>query len=233
MTTPNTELGQLSPVTQDYLKIIWTGQEWSAEPITPKLIAARLAVAPSTVSETLKRLVESGLITHTPYGAIELTEVGQRLAVQIVRRHRVLETFLVERLGYTWDEVHDEAEILEHAVTDRLINRMDANLGHPQRDPHGDPIPDRHGVSAKHDGVSLWVAGAGTWMLCRISDDDPELLRFFTAAGLQVDTEIEVSGRPEITGVLTVTAPGLPEPLQLGQVAALAIWVHDSAHFVH
>ena len=114
----------LTPSAQNYVKIIWGVQEWSSDPVTPSLIAARAGVAMSSVSDAVRKLAEQGLVTHTPYGAVALTDEGRRAAVAMVRRHRLLETFLVQVLGYTWDEVHDEAEVLEHAVTDRLVDRI-------------------------------------------------------------------------------------------------------------
>ena len=109
------------------------------------MLATRLGVGASTVSETVRRLADSGLVTHQPYGAVELTADGERHALAVVRRHRLIETFLVEVLGYGWDEVHDEAEVLEHAVSDLFVERIAAQLGHPRRDPHGDPIPGADG----------------------------------------------------------------------------------------
>ena len=135
----------ITPVVEDYLKVVWSAQERSDTPVTTKQLAERLGVGASTVSETVRRMCGMGLLEHERYGAISLTEEGRNLAVAMVRRHRLLETYLVERLGYQWDEVHEEAEVLEHAVSDLLIDRMDAALGHPRRDPHGDPIPTAQG----------------------------------------------------------------------------------------
>ena len=130
---------------QDYLKVIWTASEYSDEPVSTKMLSERIGVSPSTVSEAIRKLVDQGLVDHARYGAIALTEDGRTAAIAVVRRHRLLETFLVEELGYSWDEVHDEAEILEHAVSELLMDRIDIKLGHPDRDPHGDPIPTTDG----------------------------------------------------------------------------------------
>ncbi|MCK8675051.1 metal-dependent transcriptional regulator, partial [Rhodococcus sp. HM1] len=137
----NTTTGALTSVAQDYLKVIWTVQEWSGEKVSTKLLAEKLGVSASTVSEAVRRLCDQGLLDHERYGAISLTESGRAAAVAMVRRHRLIETFLVRELGYRWDEVHDEAEVLEHAVSERMIAALDAKLGFPERDPHGDPIP--------------------------------------------------------------------------------------------
>ena len=136
----------LSPVTQDYLKVIWTSQEWAEVKVTTKMLAESLGVSPSTASEAIRKLADQGLVSHERYGAVTLTDSGRAAAILMVRRHRLLETFLVRELGYGWDEVHDEAEVLEHAVSDRLMARLDAKLGYPQRDPHGDPIPAADGT---------------------------------------------------------------------------------------
>ncbi|PSR59622.1 DtxR family transcriptional regulator, partial [Nocardia sp. MDA0666] len=136
----------LSSVAQDYLKVIWSAQEWSQEKVSTKLLAERIGVSASTVSEAVRKLADQGLVEHARYGAITLTDNGRRAAVAMVRRHRLIETFLVSELGYGWDEVHDEAEVLEHAVSETLVERIDAKLGHPDRDPHGDPIPSVDGA---------------------------------------------------------------------------------------
>jgi len=173
-------VSELTSVTQDYLKVIWTSQEWSDTKVTTKLLAEKLGVSPSTASEGIRKLADQGLVDHAPYGAVTLTDSGRVAAVGMVRRHRLLETFLVRELGYGWDEVHDEAEILEHAVSEQLLTHIDAKLGHPKRDPHGDPIPSADGT----------VPGAGSLQLAdldveqsgvitRISDSDPEMLRYF------------------------------------------------------
>ncbi len=132
---------ELSTVAQDYLKTIWTAQEWSHEKVSTKMLAERIGVSASTASESIRKLADQGLVHHEKYGAVTLTDAGRAAALAMVRRHRLLETFLVNELGYSWDEVHDEAEVLEHAVSDRMLMRMDAKLGFPTRDPHGDPIP--------------------------------------------------------------------------------------------
>ncbi len=125
-------MNELSQVTQDYLKVIWTSQEWEDVKVTTKLLAQSLGVSASTASEAIRKLADQGLVSHEPYGAVTLTDEGREAAILMVRRHRLLETFLVRELGYRWDEVHDEAEILEHAVSDRLMARLDAKLGFPR-----------------------------------------------------------------------------------------------------
>src|ERR1700709_1192932 len=128
-------VSELSTVAQDYLKVIWSATEWSEDPITVKQLAERMGVRAATVSDGIRRLADQGMLVHEPYGGIELTDTGRRHAVMMVRRHRLIETFLVEELGYGWDEVHDEAEVLEHAVSDPFVERIAAHPGHPRRDP--------------------------------------------------------------------------------------------------
>ena len=139
--SPDDTARDLSSVAQDYLKVIWTAQEWSVDKVSTKMLAERIGVSASTASESIRKLADQGLVDHEKYGAVTLTDAGRLAALAMVRRHRLMETFLVRELGYGWDEVHDEAEVLEHAVSDRMLDRIDAKLGFPTRDPHGDPIP--------------------------------------------------------------------------------------------
>ncbi|WP_210414829.1 metal-dependent transcriptional regulator [Microlunatus elymi] len=170
---------------QDYLKVIWSATEWGDPPITSTALANRFGTSVANVTDTVKRLAQLGLVTHKPYKPIYLTPIGTRYAVAMVRRHRLLETFLVDKLGYGWDEVHNEAERLEHAATSTLIDRIDAALGHPVSDPHGDPIPDRNGVTHKPtNAVRLSEAGAGSWTVIRVSDADPDVLARAERLGL-------------------------------------------------
>ncbi|MBD7918113.1 metal-dependent transcriptional regulator [Cellulomonas sp. Sa3CUA2] len=215
----------LSAVSQDYLKVIWGAQEWSDVPVTTKLLAGRLGVGASTVSETVKRLADAGLVSHRPYGAVELTTAGRAHAVAMVRRHRLIETYLVEKLGYGWDEVHDEAEVLEHAVSDRFVERIADLLGHPDRDPHGDPIPAADGTVHLPDARVMWEVESGSYRVARISDADPELLRYLEGVGLDLDAAVTLEERRAVTGVVSVQVAGRPDRVELGEVAASAIWL--------
>ncbi len=219
----------LTPVAQDYLKVVWAAQEWADERVTTKLLAERIGVGASTVSETVRRLRAPGRLEHAPYGAITLTERGRSLALAMVRRHRLLETYLVSELGYGWDEVHDEAEVLEHAVSDRLVARIDAKLGFPQRDPHGDPIPASDGRVPTPPARQLWACGDGdTGTVARISDADPEMLRYFTDVGINLDSRLRVLTRREFAGMISVaidSGDGAETTVDLGSPAARAIWV--------
>jgi DtxR family transcriptional regulator, Mn-dependent transcriptional regulator len=168
---------EITPVAQDYLKVIWSATEWGDPPITTSALAARLGTTAPNVTDTVKRLAAQGLVEHRPYKPVTLTDAGREYAVAMVRRHRLLETFLVTTLGYSWDQVHDEAERLEHAASDTLIDRIDALLGHPVRDPHGDPIPTPEGRTDRPaHTVRLSEAGPGTYVVVRVSDADPDRL---------------------------------------------------------
>lgn len=215
---------ELSQVAQDYLKVIWTAQEVTDEPVSTKLLAEKLAVAPSTVSESVRKLAEQGFVDHARYGSISLTESGGRAAVAMVRRHRLIETFLVDELGYGWDEVHDEAEVLEHAVSEQMVARMDAKLGFPEHDPHGDPIPREDGSipdSPTRRLIELTAGEAGS--IARISDADPALLRYFQELGVALGAEVGLVERRDFAGTVTVRLGDAV--LELGHPAAAAIWV--------
>ncbi|WP_291380208.1 metal-dependent transcriptional regulator [Demequina sp.] len=181
-------VSHLSASTQDYLKCIWNLQEWSGGAVSVTALAERLGVRTSTASDGVKKLAEQGLVEHETYGGITLTGDGAAHALAMVRRHRLLETYLVQELGYGWDEVHDEAEVLEHAVSDRMIAAIDARLGHPTRDPHGDPIPSADGAAHLPDAMPLSLVEPGPVTVVRLSDADPERLRRFAQAGLTPQT---------------------------------------------
>ena len=223
------ESNELTAVAQDYLKVIWNAQEWSLEKVSTKMLAEKLGVSASTASESIRKLAEQGLVDHEKYGAVTLTESGRRAALAMVRRHRLLEAFLVKELGYSWDEVHDEAEVLEHAVSDRLVARIDAKLGFPQRDPHGDPIPGSDGQVPTPPARQLWSCDDGdAGTVARISDADPEMLRYFDSIGISLDSRLRVLTRREFAGMISVaveSADGGPTTVDLGSPAAQAIWM--------
>jgi len=227
------EHGGLTAVGQDYLKAIWNAQEWSPkdapQKVSTKMLAEKIGVSASTASESIRKLAEQGLVDHEKYGAVTLTAAGRRAALGMVRRHRLLETFLVNELGYAWDEVHDEAEVLEHAVSDRLVARIDAKLGFPQRDPHGDPIPASDGQVPTPPAQQLWACGDGDIAtVARISDADPEMLRYFADVGINLDSRLRVLTRREFAGMISVaieSGDGTETNVDLGSPAARAIWV--------
>ncbi len=180
-------------MSDDYLKAIYHHTEWQDSAITPSQLAAVLGLAPSSVTEMVKKLAAQGLVTHRPYGPVSLTAAGQRRAAAVIRRHRLIETWLVREFAYAWDEVHDEAEVLEHALSDRLLEGIDERLGRPRFDPHGDAIPDADGAVHREPFVLLAEAPAGhAGRVLRVSDRDPELLRALVERGIDVGHELEV-----------------------------------------
>ncbi|APT91845.1 hypothetical protein CPHO_01770 [Corynebacterium phocae] len=188
------QLQDLSDRAQDYLKALWDlGEHNGGAPAPLSELAARLGQKMPTASEAVKRLAAKGLVKHTPYSGIELSEEGRRLAIEVVRRHRLLETFLVEKLGYTWDEVHDDADRLEHGCSERFINRIGELLGNPTRDPHGDPIPTSAGVIEDLGLQTLAGVEVGqTVTVERFCDGSPELLRYAFKNGLGVGSKATV-----------------------------------------
>jgi DtxR family transcriptional regulator, Mn-dependent transcriptional regulator len=191
------------------------------------MLAERIGVSASTASASIRKLADQGLVDHEKYGAVTLTDAGRHAALAMVRRHRLMETFLVNELGYGWDEVHDEAEVLEHAVSDLFVERVADRLGHPVRDPHGDPIPGADGTLVAPDATEMWQAAAGSWRVARISDADPDLLRWLEGVGLVLDADVEVVERRPAVGTLVVRLGARPggELIDLGEPAARAIWL--------
>ncbi|MFS2242413.1 metal-dependent transcriptional regulator [Microbacterium sp. OR16] len=180
-----------SPAFDDYLKTVYSHTEWQDAPITPSQLAGALGIAPSSVTEMVKKLAAAGLVSHVPYGAVRLTDAGRHRALQMLRRHRLIETWLVREFGYAWHEVHDEAEVLEHTISDRLLDAIDERLGRPRFDPHGDAIPDADGRVEREPFVLLGDAPEGhSGRVLRVSDRDPELLQRLEDAGVSVGAEI-------------------------------------------
>ena len=168
-------------------------------------LATALGVSPGTVTSMLKTLDESGLAVYTPYEGVRLTEAGRRLALRVLRRHRLIELFLVHTLDLTWDEVHDEAESMEHAVSDLLIDRIDQFLNHPASDPHGDPIPTADGRVATRDSRKLTECSSGApFQLVRVMDQSPDFLRFLSKIGLRLGAEGRVAANHQEAGTITV-----------------------------
>ena len=191
-----------SSTVENYLKTIYLGSTGTHAP-EPRLLpmgqlAAAVGVTPGTATTMVKTLAESGLVNYEPYAGVTLTRAGRRLAALVLRRHRLVELFLVQVMGLRWDEVHDEAELLEHVVSDRLIDRMDEMLGRPETDPHGDPIPDAEGVVKKQQAQTLLTCPVGTRVtVTRIIDQDKQFLRFVENNDLKPGESIEVEQRDE------------------------------------
>jgi DtxR family Mn-dependent transcriptional regulator len=190
-----------SSTVENYLKAILLGTAVPKEGEAPSLLpmgqlASALGVAPGTATTMVKTLAESGLVRYEPYAGVALTAAGEKLAASVVRRHRLIELFLVQVLGFGWDEVHDEAELLEHAVSDRLIARIDEMLGHPAVDPHGDPIPNAAGAFQRQNVQNLLTCPLGTTVkVTRILDQDKAFLRFIESHDLKPGQSIVVEAR--------------------------------------
>ena len=188
-----------SSTVEDYLKAIYKAQ--AALDVEHRLVsmghlATALGVVPGTATTMVKALADSGLVDYEPYAGVRLTAAGQKLAALVLRRHRVMELFLVRVVGMSWAEVHDEAERLEHAASDRLIDRIDAMLGYPSTDPHGDPIPDADGAMPTHEYHTLLTCPIGQPIeLTRVTDQDPSFLRFLEGNNLTPGQSIRVEVR--------------------------------------
>lgn len=220
---------EVSSVTEDYVKVIYAHTEWQPQPITPTALAAELGLAASTVTEMVKKLAAAGLVHHVPYGAVTLTGAGRTLALRMVRRHRLIETWLVDSFGYGWDEVHTEAEVLEHTISDRLLAAIGGKLGNPTRDPHGDPIPAADGtIEIPAASLLAELPEGASGSIVRISDRDSALLRHLDAQSVRLDAEVTVVGRKPFGGPLVIrlgAADASAAELDLGADAAAAIWI--------
>ena len=194
----------LSRSIEDYLKTIYK-LELEAESAQTSAIAEALSIAPPSVSGMVKRLAEVGLVEHTPYRGVQLTETGRRQALKMLRRHRVLESYLIAELGYDWHNVHDEAERMEHAVSDGLIARMAEALGNPTYDPHGAPIPTAAGSVEEAEFVRMSDIEAGAEAVLRmVGDSDSERLKFIASLGLRPGVKFTVTARQPFKGPITV-----------------------------
>ncbi len=173
---------------ENYAKAIYLlAQQTGADAVATGQIATALGVLPGTVTSMLKTLDDSRLATYTPYEGVRLTSAGRALALRVLRRHRLIEQFLSQTLNLTWDEVHEEAEHMEHAVSDALVDRIDAYLGHPATDPHGDPIPRPDGSIAAAADRPLSECTAGEqFRVARVVDQSPEFLRYLSQTGLEI-----------------------------------------------
>lgn len=194
----------LTDAIQDYLKTIYTLQE-NRETVATSTLAARLGVAAPSVSAMLKKLAHRKLVRYAPYQRVQLTRAGERIALEVVRHHRILELYLAQVLGYRWDQVHAEADRLEHAISEELEERLFRALGKPTRDPHGHPIPTRAGTLAGPASLPLSELPLGVpAVIAWVSDRDPAMLRAFGARGLVPATAVTVLAKGPFDGPLTV-----------------------------
>ena len=212
---------------EDYLKVIYHLSSQGGFAATSD-IAASLEVSPPSVSGMVKRLSEAGLIEHVPYRGVQLTHQGRRAALKMIRRHRVLEVYLTQQLGYDWDGVHDEAERLEHAVSDELIERMAGALGDPRYDPHGAPIPTAAGEIEETDLAALADARVGAVLeLRQVGTEDPARLRYLAEQGLVPGVILTVTDRQPFNGPTTVALEAGTRVV--GRELAQLLWCREAA----
>lgn len=201
-----------SSTVENYIKAIYQGQsllDAGSRLVPMGQVSTALGVTPGTATTMVKALAESGLAAYEPYSGVRLTKAGERIALLVLRRHRLVELFLVQVLGMSWDEVHDDAEQLEHVVSDRLIERIDEMLGRPTHDPHGDPIPTAEGSMPTHHHESLLTCPTGVSLrMVRISDQDPAFLRFVERHGLKPGQLLEVESRDDAADAVRLVGQG-------------------------
>jgi DtxR family transcriptional regulator, Mn-dependent transcriptional regulator len=196
---------RLSEAIEDYAKAIYALARRGDGTVTTTALAKRLRVTPASASAMIKRLAERGLAEHEPYHGVQLTAEGQRVALSVLRHHRLLELYLAEHLGVTWDRVHEEAETLEHVISEDLEARIAAKLDHPTHDPHGDPIPDIALIIDEGHTRSLSDMDVGDrGRFVRVSDSEPEMLRYLDKRGIALGDQLEVIDRQPFDGPLTV-----------------------------
>ncbi len=214
--------------TEDYLKALFMLEGESARPalISTTALAQRMGVSAASATNMLKKLAALRLVRHQPYKGAELSAAGRRIALEVIRHHRLLETYLAEALGMPWDEVHDEAEILEHFLSESLEDRIAARLGNPAFDPHGHPIPSKDGSMPARSTRRLWELDQNlAAVVDRVSDDTAEGLRYLGEIGLRPGASVEVVGRGPVAGPLFVRIDGAKEKEALSKEMAEAIWV--------
>ncbi|HYM58557.1 MAG TPA: metal-dependent transcriptional regulator [Solirubrobacteraceae bacterium] len=193
----------ISSAVEDYAKAIYSLEARGAGPVTTNALAERMAVTAASASGMVRKLAELGLVSHVPYKGVELTSDGVRLALEVLRHHRLLELYLARDLGLPWDRVHDEAEVLEHVLSEEVEELIAAKLGNPTRDPHGDPIPTRDLVLEERPTASMASLEAGaSGTFTRISDSDPAMLRYLADRGIAPGAEFEVVSKQPFDGPL-------------------------------
>lgn len=187
---------------ENYIKNIFKLQEQEKR-VTTSLLSDRLQISAPSVSEMVKKLADEGTVSYTPYKGVELTDEGRKAALRIIRRHRLWELFLVEVLKFRWDEIDEEAERMEHIMSDRLEERIDRILGNPSRDPHGDVIPTREGTLVDRNPHPLSSMSPGTEVIVtRVSDENPEILQYMSKLGIGLGTTVRIKERIEFDGSL-------------------------------
>jgi DtxR family transcriptional regulator, Mn-dependent transcriptional regulator len=218
----------VSESAQDYLKAIWKLER--AGDMSTSALAESLGVAPASATAMLKKLATLGLVVHERYHGATLTPAGERMALEVVRHHRLLELYLMQALGLSWDQVHEEAERLEHHLSDELEARIDEALGFPTRDPHGDPIPSPELRLARDEVACLSDLAAGSMTVVRrVPDADPELLRYLATLGLVPAEEVTVLEQAPFDGPVTVEVRGIRHAIGRSLAAQIEVGVEHAA----
>lgn len=219
-----------SSTVENYLKRLYMLEQTSEQPLVAMgKLAQDMAVTPGTATSMVRTLADAGLVDYEPRSGVALTHSGRQLALHVLRRHRLIELFLVEVLGLDWSEVHDEAEELEHAISEKVLEKIDALLGHPEADPHGDPIPNAQGVLPHRPVIRLADCQLDqTFTLYRVNDQDPEFLRFLDERGMRpgVAGKVVENSEPADSVVIELTdSPSARSTVNLGRLAAARIMV--------
>jgi DtxR family transcriptional regulator, Mn-dependent transcriptional regulator len=206
------EQSRITPAVEDYLKAIYTLQQQGA--VTTSLLGEQRGSKPGSVTGMIKKLAEMNLVQHMPYQGVLLTPAGERIALEVIRHHRLLELYLVEALGYSWDEVHEEAEKLEHHISEKLEARIAAHLGHPTFDPHGDPIPTLEGELPRSADLRLAdLRVAEQARVIRMRDQSAERLRYLADLGLVPGAVVEVTASAPFDGPISLRLGGATHAL--------------------
>ena len=217
-------VAETSTAVQDYAKAIYSLQGRAAEPVPTSAIADRLGVSAPSASAMVKRLAALGMVEHEPYRGVELTPAGEKVALEVIRHHRLIELYLAEALGMPWDRVHEEAEVLEHAISPELSELIAAKLGNPTRDPHGDPIPTLEGEIEERPTRSLADLEPGErGTFTRVSDSDPDMLRYLSERGIAPGVELTLVEREPFEGPLTVLSGESRHALGVGLARAMRV----------
>lgn len=224
--------GAAAPATtsvEDYAKTIYGLAEWEGADVTASALAKNLGVSNPSVSLMIRKMADQGLVDHTPYAPVRLTEQGRQLALAMVRRHRLIETWLVREMGYAWDEVHDEAERLEHSVSEMFIERLDTRLGHPTTDPHGDPIPTQElSLSYPETTLLCQVPAEAEVRVEQVDDSVPAALRVLAEQDVPIGAQVTVIASAD--GDVVISGPQGDRGVPIGHDIAHAVRVSVTAH---
>lgn len=205
---------ELAPRISDCLKVIFTMQD-RRQKVTTSAVSEQLGVSDATVTMLFKDFAEAGWVEHVPYRGVRLTSIGERKAMEVIRHHRLLELYLARELGYSWDKVHAEADKLEHVISEEFEDKVDALLGYPTVDPHGDPIPSKDGIIAARKGCALTQLKDGqTALILRINDQNPEKLCYLGQLGLYPETSIQMLSRAPFGGPIRILVGEKPHQVE-------------------